>query len=301
MKKIVLVALLLIAFYMLSIQNEIKAYYNNTIFTEEEIETGISDTFRIPMFNAGVRVILRPDYTFSYSESSFGCLGGYYIKRVDGEYVRDGKKMHLSPKTLIYQVSSEHFFDDKEDSLYAIPYFESDSTSIPLEGYLIRLGNSTMFVFNCQNSTNEIYGLPNSNILSLANLYNSKTYYSQGTDILINRYEGKLDINDLDIEGEIPKIHQHLFLKEPITGEIEKLDKIFNAEDNYYFSRFTVKIDNPDKLRVGMYLFPEDMSDYPIVVSEIHGNYCIAINSFLGGSSNMNVGQKVSTTHNNSD
>jgi hypothetical protein len=123
----------------------------------EKEAIGLHEKFVFKSFNNGVEIYLRPDFSFINSCYSRACLGGFRDKIVIGKYSISDNKITFLPEKMIWKEDFEAFAGDTSLVFDTVPYYESDSTKIQSEYWLVKSDSlkflvskqSLMNVMNC--------------------------------------------------------------------------------------------------------------------------------------------------------
>jgi len=270
---------------------------DNQALTEEINSVGLKEKFILKGFNAGVEIYLRPDFSFINKCYSYGCLGGYRIKLVLGEYTLKGNKINFKPQKLVWKEDWEGRHWDSNIKHDTISYYDSDTTRIQNNYWLIESDNFKFLISESQLYQQDEYFYKSSNFISLSNLYNSNINQEANENVLSNT-DTVCNFRHLNLKNEVPKAFKYHFLKEPIEIEVLKVKVIKRNE--CLIPQYTLNLKRKENLKKGMKLYSRKYPDHPVTVTEIGNDYCIGEGfDLFYENTKLKIGTKLNTESNN--
>jgi len=249
-------------------------------------EKGSSRRFIFKKFQQRVDIILYEDFSFINSTFAHGCMGGYSIKWVWGEYNMENGQVFFTPKRLILEEDwgGEHFHSrDSIKTFDTVDYYFSNSTKIHLIYWHIKNGNFEFLISDT--SSNELDGdtPKSSNFIAFANLYNANIVDEICKFVFCN-IDTIANVKHFISRKNIPEKFRYLFLDEPIEATIKSV-KIINEGWSWHGVRglipiYTLVSDRVDDAFIGMKLYLiEHTSEryyYPITIIDKKDDVLIA-------------------------
>ena len=236
--------------------------FSNNIEEETSLSKGIKRKFILKEFNQNISIYLREDFSFTNCYFSKGCVGGYIINMVFGEYKIDGNHIAFIPKKML---RDEGFFltDFTKKDIDTVDYYYSDSTKIQLNYWHIKKDSFEFLLSEAEfNEFDECF-MKSSNFIALANLYNSNIEGEICYSVFCN-IDTTINIRTILSKENIPEKFHKLFLDNPIEIDIKSVK--LNKEHYPVYHLLSDKFDNAF---IGMkFYYSQDDFYPPIVITE---------------------------------
>ena len=244
---------------------------------QEEISNpkGIKQKFMFKLFNYGVEIYLREDFLFKNFSYSFGCIGGYRVKEVLGEYKMENNHIYFSPEKLIWKEDWEegHYYFNTTKTFDTLNYYHSDSNKIQLKYWHLRKDNFEFLVSETPFYEQDEYFILSSNFIGLANLYNANCENKICASVFCN-IDTTLNIRNIISKKDIPEKFEKLFLDEPIDITIRSV----NVEKKYgeLIPIYKLTSDEIDDIFIGMKFYSKKHPNFPITIIDKKDDILIA-------------------------
>lgn len=240
--------------------------------TNIEKQSGIKRKFVLAAFNYGVEIYLKEDLTFMNYSYMYGCVGGYRIKKVLGNYKLTDNHIEFFPQKLIWQedwTGTEHYFESKK-TYDTVPYYTSDSTKIQTRYWYLDADTIEFLISEAPFGKMDEFFIRSSNFIALANLYNSNSENKLRSEVFCN-LDTVANVRTVISKNLIPQQYKEMFFEEPHTYEIisVKVNK-----DLYPVYRLVKK--DISKSYTGMQLYSDKFPDYPLTVVSANNDTLIA-------------------------
>ncbi len=241
--------------------------------TNRNKEKGLNEKFVLKSFNVGVEIYLKPDFAFINNCYSYGCTGGFRIKLVTGHYRIDSNQIIFTPEKMLWKEDWENHYWESDLKFDTLAYYESDTTSIQKKYWLIRQGKIKFLVSETgYNQRDELF-YKTSNIISLANLYNSNIEQRTSENILSN-IDTLWNFRKLEINQGILYSYKDYFLDSAISAEVlsSKVSKIGES----LIPKYKLHIKENERVKTGMKFYSREFPNHPIVIIGKDGEDFIA-------------------------
>lgn len=236
------------------------------------LKKGLNEKFKLKGFNAGVEIYLKPDFTFVNNCYLYGCTGGYRIKLVTGHYKIESNQIIFNPEKLVLEEDWENFYDMNKEKFDTIPYYESDSTSIQTKYWLIQNNELKFLVSESKFDDLDELFYKSSNLISLANLYNSNIEENAQSNLLSNR-DTMFNFRNLNLNN-IPDEYSDYFLDKAIEAKITRSS--VHKVNKSFIPLYKIDVKDKNRIRVGMRFYAADLPNESIHIVEINQSECIA-------------------------
>ncbi|MFI2743336.1 hypothetical protein ACG2LH_11385 [Zhouia sp. PK063] len=233
---------------------------------------GLDEKFYLKGFNSGIDIVLNPNFTFVNSCYSFGCTGGFRVKVVTGVYDLKPNKINFIPKKMVWKEDWLNFYENSNLTFDTILYYESDTTSIQKQYWLLKDRQLKLLVSESNYNEHDELFYKTSNFISLANLYNSNVNCNLTKNLLSNK-DTIVNLRNFSLKY-IPKPYKNLFLENSIKAKIIGV-KVHRVNESL-IPRYRLEVEDKSKVRVGMKFYAERFAFNPIQVVKINEKQCIA-------------------------
>jgi len=261
---------------------------------EQQIE--LIEEYQIRSFNHGMFIRLYSDSSFANEVYNWGCLGGGSQKIVIGHYSQILNQLSFRPIKTVFNEYSEadEFISD------TLKYSYTDSTKIQFDYYKINLEGVNMLISNEKlDEHNETFFRP-SNLITLANEFNSGWETRMKREILASK-DTTILIGRSKILEVIPHNWNDYFLAQPINCKVLSIDKYEGVSTNGQSQTTAYKIDvgKIGGIKIGMKLYPNNSDCEELEVFEVNEQFSKARGSYpYGGVNSCNRVTTLSTIRN---
>lgn len=256
-------------------------------------KVGLKETFLIKAFNVGTKISLDSNFTFTHNFFSYGCTGGFKIKKVLGLYDINANQIIFKPKQLIWMEDHYNHIHDSKLKFDTIPYYDSDSTIIQKKYFLLQQNSMKFLISDADYNQEDKFFEKKSNFITLANLYNSNVKQKANKNLLSN-IDTVWNFKNLTLDKKTLNQHRNLFLDSIIHLKIASVK--VHKKENELIPIYKIDIKKQKEIKVGMKLYAPKFKNQFIEVIDIKNNTCTAEGSdIFWGSKKLKAGTVVST------
>ena len=236
---------------------------------------GIKRKFMFKDFNYGVEIYLREDFLFTNFSYAYGCMGGYRVKIVLGEYKIDSNRISFIPQKLIWKENWEGSRDFTTTPIDTIDYYYSDSTKIQFNYLHIKKDKFEFLISEAAFDEQDEFFIKSSNFVAFANLYNANIEDKICSSVFCT-IDTIVNIKNIFSKKDIPEKYRRFFFDETIEVTVKSVK--VNKE---LYPIYQLTSDKVDDIFMGMKFYSKKYPNSPCAIIDKKEDILTAIGDNL--------------------